>query len=167
MWWISRVLWLVIAHDLLEYKNMDDIMGNLFSLFVQHGKQFWNSLLEYFGLSKWRPQKKFSRSYLKRIRMEEPRQKAFLMTWKSLNWKKSSQKLHHASSLQETSSFKNVFMIFLVWASAYSQAVQGKFVTTSKGGKNISDTLRLVCHFFVLTTFWLLQNLWFFKFFQF
>ena len=50
MWWISRVLWLVIAYDLLEYKNMDDVTGHLFSPFVQRGKQFWNSLLEYFGV---------------------------------------------------------------------------------------------------------------------
>lgn len=76
MWWTSRVLWLVIDHGLLEYKNMDDVTGNWFSLFVQCGEQFWNSLLEYVGLSKWRPQKKFSRSYLQRIRMEEPSQKA-------------------------------------------------------------------------------------------
>ena len=31
MMWMLRALWLVAAHDLLEYRYMDDVMGNLFS----------------------------------------------------------------------------------------------------------------------------------------
>ena len=30
MMWILRALWLVVAHDLLEYRYMDDVTGNLF-----------------------------------------------------------------------------------------------------------------------------------------
>ena len=33
MMWMLRALWLVVAHDLLEYRYMDDVKGNLFSLF--------------------------------------------------------------------------------------------------------------------------------------
>ena len=33
MMWMLRVLWLVVAHDLLEYTYMDDVTGNLISLF--------------------------------------------------------------------------------------------------------------------------------------
>ena len=31
-----RALLLVVAHDLLECRYMDDVTGNLFSLFVKH-----------------------------------------------------------------------------------------------------------------------------------
>ena len=30
--WMLRPLWLVVPHDLLEHRYMDDVMGNLFSL---------------------------------------------------------------------------------------------------------------------------------------
>ena len=29
--WMVRALWLVVAHDLSEYRNTDDVTGNLFS----------------------------------------------------------------------------------------------------------------------------------------
>ena len=29
MMWILRALWLVVAHDLLEYRYVDDVTGNL------------------------------------------------------------------------------------------------------------------------------------------
>ena len=31
--WMLRTLWLVVVHELLEYRYMDDVTGNLFSLF--------------------------------------------------------------------------------------------------------------------------------------
>ena len=30
MWWILRALWLVAAYELLKYRHMDDVTGNLF-----------------------------------------------------------------------------------------------------------------------------------------
>ena len=33
MMWMLHALWLVVAYDLLEYRDMDDISGNLFTLF--------------------------------------------------------------------------------------------------------------------------------------
>ena len=33
MMWMLRALWLVVAHDLSEYRYMDDVTRNLFSLF--------------------------------------------------------------------------------------------------------------------------------------
>ena len=35
-----RTLQLVVAHDLLEYRYMDDVTGNVFLCFVQHGARF-------------------------------------------------------------------------------------------------------------------------------
>ena len=39
-----RALWLVVAHDLLEYRYMDDFTGNLFSLF----SSTWRAVLKTF-----------------------------------------------------------------------------------------------------------------------
>ena len=39
-----RALWLVVAHDLLEYRYMDDVTGNLFSLFCST----WHAVLKMF-----------------------------------------------------------------------------------------------------------------------
>ena len=62
-----------------------------FLCFVQHRAGFWKCLWDYFGLSKWKPRKKVSRSYLLTRKMEKSRQKEFLTTWECLNSKKSSQ----------------------------------------------------------------------------
>ena len=42
--WMLRALWLVVAHDLLEHKYMDDVTGNLFSLFFST----WCAVLKIF-----------------------------------------------------------------------------------------------------------------------
>ena len=44
MMWMLRALWLVLAHDLLEYRYMDDVTGNLFSLFCST----WHAVLKMF-----------------------------------------------------------------------------------------------------------------------
>lgn len=45
---ILRTLWLVVVHDSLGYRYMDDITRNLFLCFVQLGEQFGNCLWDYF-----------------------------------------------------------------------------------------------------------------------
>ena len=45
MWYILRMLWLVVAKDLLEYRHMDAIMGNLFYLFWWT----WRAVLKMFA----------------------------------------------------------------------------------------------------------------------
>ena len=42
MMWMLRALWLVVAYDLLEYRYMDDVTGNLFSLFCST----WRAVLK-------------------------------------------------------------------------------------------------------------------------
>ena len=44
MMWMLRALWLVVAHDLSEYRYMDDVTRNLFSLFCST----WRTLLKMF-----------------------------------------------------------------------------------------------------------------------
>ena len=50
MWWILRALWLVVAHDLLEYRHLDDVTGNAFPFFVENGARFWECLRDYLVL---------------------------------------------------------------------------------------------------------------------
>ena len=44
MMWMLHALWLVVAYDLLEYRYMDDITGNLFTLFCWT----WHAVLKMF-----------------------------------------------------------------------------------------------------------------------
>ena len=44
MMWMLHALWLVVAHGLLEYRYMDDVTGNLFSLFCST----WHAVLKMF-----------------------------------------------------------------------------------------------------------------------
>ena len=55
-----RMVWLVVAHDQVEYRDMDGLMGNLFSFLCSTWMQFWKCLKYFFGLSKWRPQKRLA-----------------------------------------------------------------------------------------------------------
>ena len=51
-----RIVWLVMAHDQLDNRDMDGVMGNLFSFLCSTWAWFWKCLQDFFGLSKWRPQ---------------------------------------------------------------------------------------------------------------
>ena len=45
-----RALWLVVAHDLLEDRYMDDVTGIFFLCFVRNGAQLWKFCEIIFGL---------------------------------------------------------------------------------------------------------------------
>ena len=51
---------------------------------LQHGARFRKCMWDFFRLSRWKPRKKLSRSYLQRKKMEKRRQKEFLTTWECL-----------------------------------------------------------------------------------
>ena len=76
--------------------------------FLQHGAQVWKCLREYFGLSKWRPRKKFSRS---------GSQVAGKNGENVLTGRNLDKSCRRVSLLRETCSFKNVFLINLSWAT--------------------------------------------------
>ena len=82
-----------------------------FLCFVQHGAGFWKCLWHYFGLSKRKPRKKISRSYLQTRKMEKWRQKEFLTTWECLNCKKSSQQFPSSAIARRDSN--SLFCIML------------------------------------------------------
>ena len=87
MMWKLRVLWLVVAHDLMSWETCS-------LCFVQHGAWFWKCLWDNFGLRKWKPCKKLSRNYSNTKKKNgETETKRVLTTWEHLNCKKSSQQL--------------------------------------------------------------------------
>ena len=76
-----RALWLVVAHDLLEDRYMDDVTGIFFLCFVRNGAQLWKFLLDYFRIKASESlAKTFSRNYLQRRKMEKRRQKKLGLT---------------------------------------------------------------------------------------
>ena len=62
MMWMVHALWLVVAYDLLEYRYVDDVTGNLFTLFCSTWRvvlkmiHWW--LWDYFGLKQVKTSKK-------------------------------------------------------------------------------------------------------------
>ena len=114
MMWMLRALWLVVAHDLLEYRYMNDVTGNLFSLFLFNMARGFENVCEIISdWGKWKLRKNFSGKYLLRRKMEKRRPKKLLATWQCLNYKKSSQQLPSCvSSLRETRCFAKCFRYY-------------------------------------------------------
>lgn len=109
MWWILRPLWFVVWpwSDRIQTRGWRH--GKLFLLvFYNMARNFWKCLREYFGLSKWRPRKKFSRSGSQ----VAGKNRENVLTGRNLD--KSCRRV---SLLRETCSFKNVFLINLSWAT--------------------------------------------------
>ena len=65
-----RALWLVVAHVPLEYRYMDNVKGNSFSLFCSI-ENVWEIISEQVKASK-----KFSRSYVQRRKIKKRKQKS-------------------------------------------------------------------------------------------
>ena len=108
MMWMLRALWLVVAHNLLEY--MDNVTEDLFYLFFfQHGVRFWKCLWDYFGLSKWKSRK--NQELFTTKKMVKWRQKELLTTWECLNCKKSLQQLPSCVGLNCTVVSLHYFFI--------------------------------------------------------
>lgn len=104
-----RMVWLVVALDQLEYREMDGVKGNLFSFLCSTWAQFWKCLQDFFRIKQVKATKTFSRSCLQVRKAEKPRQKEFLMTSKCLKLK--LEESHHVLLVQETCSFENIFVI--------------------------------------------------------
>ena len=94
----TRELWLIVAHDLLEYMQIRwwHHGKTVFFLLLNMAHRFENDcVLDYFGFGRWKQGKKITRSYLQRRKMEKWRQKEFLTTLRmSINCKKSLQQLN-------------------------------------------------------------------------
>ena len=99
MWWILRALWLVVAHDLLEYRHLDDVTGNAFPFFVENGARFWECLRDYLVLIRIRQvksaknvehelltEKKNEKIETKRV-LDDLKLIGRCLTWQSHGWR--------------------------------------------------------------------------------
>ena len=137
-----RALWLVVVHDLLEYRYMDDVTGNLFSLFCSTWHGFENVCEIISDWGKWKLRKKFSRSYLRRRKMEKGRPKKLLTTWQCLNYKKSSQQLWSCVFATRDSLFCKMFSLFFFFEQEKTVKNFSKKLYTSKIKKKLRWKVR-------------------------
>ena len=138
MMWMLRALWLVVAHDLLEYRYMNDVTGNLFSLFLFNMARGFENVCEIISdWGKWKLRKKFSRSYLQRRKMEKRRPKKLLTTWQCLNYKKSSQQLPSCVFATRDSLFCKMFSLLFFFEQEKTVKHFSKKLYTSKIKKNL------------------------------
>lgn len=120
MWWILQSLWFVVWpwSDRIQTRGWRH-GKNVFIGFLQHAAQFWKCLREYFGLSKWRPRKKFSRRGFTSSR-EKWSNREKKSSWRPenvLTGRNLDKSCRGVSLLRETCSFKNVFLINLSWTT--------------------------------------------------
>ena len=88
--WMLRALWLVVAHDLSEYRYIDDVTRSLVCLFCSTWRAVLKMFVRLFRIkASWILRKKFNRSYLQETKMEKRGQKELLTTLECLNYKKS------------------------------------------------------------------------------
>ena len=71
--WKLPALWLVVAHDLLEYRYIDDVTGDLISLFCSTWRAVLKMFVRLFLIK--------ASENLEKRKMEKPRQKELLTTW--------------------------------------------------------------------------------------
>ena len=133
-----RALWLVVAHDLLEYRYMNDVTGNLFSLFLFNMARGFENVCEIISdWGKWKLRKNFSGKYLLRRKMEKRRPKRLLATWQCLNYKKSSQQLPSCVFATRDSLFCKMFSLLFFFEQEKTVKHFSKKLYTSKIKKNL------------------------------
>ena len=138
MMWMLRALWLVVAHDLLEYRYMNDVTGDLFSLFLFNMARGFEIVCEIISdWGKWKLRKNFSRKYLQRRKMEKRRPKKLLATWQCLNYKKSSQQLPSCVFATRDSLFCKMFSPLFFFEQEKTVKNFSKKLYTSKTKKKL------------------------------
>ena len=136
--WMLCALWLVIAVDLLEYRYMNDITRNLFSLFCSTWHAVLKMLVRLFRIEASESYgKKFSRSYLQGRKMEKRRPKKLLTTWQCLNYKKSSQQLPSCVFATRDSLFCKMFSLLFFFEQEKTVRIFSKKLYTCKLKKKL------------------------------
>ena len=102
---------MVVAHDLSEYRYMDDVTRNLFSLFCSTWRAVLKMFVRFsFGLKQVKSLKKVQHEVITIERKMEKRvQKKILSTLECLNYKKSSQQLPSCFIAMRYSPFCKMF----------------------------------------------------------
>ena len=137
MMWMLHALWLVVTHDLLEDRYMDDVGKLVFFVLFNMARGFENVCEIISDWGKWKLRKKFSRSYLQRRKMEKRRPKKLLTTWQCLNYKKSSQQLPSCVFATRDSLFCKMFSLLFFFEQEKTVKNFSKKLYTSKIKKKL------------------------------
>ena len=88
--WMLRALWLVVAHDLSEYRYIDDVTRSLVCLFCSTWRAVLKMFVRLFRIKASEILEKSSTGAIyKKKKMEKRGQKELLTTLECLNYKKS------------------------------------------------------------------------------
>ena len=110
--WILHAVLLVVAHDLLEYRYVGDVMGNLFLLFCST----FTVVIMFVRLFHAKASEKLRKKglagaiILQKRKVEKRRRKELLTTWECLNHKQSLQQLPSCVISTRHSLFFKMFL---------------------------------------------------------
>ena len=110
--WILHAVLLVVAHDLLEYRYVGDVMGNLFLLFCST----FTVVIMFVRLFQAKASEKLKKKglagaiILQKRKVEKRRRKELLTTWECLNHKQSLQQLPSCVISTRHSLFFKMFL---------------------------------------------------------
>ena len=110
--WILHAVLLVVAHDLLEYRYVGDVMGNLFLLFCST----FTVVIMFVRLFHAKASEKLKKKglagaiILQKRKVEKRRRKELLTTWECLNHKQSLQQLPSCVISTRHSLFFKMFL---------------------------------------------------------
>ena len=138
--------WLIVAHDLLEYMQIHGWHHGktVFFVLLNMAHRFEQVCLIISDLEGESKEKKFTRSYLQRRKMEKWRQKEFLTTLRmSINCKKSLQQLncdHCVIAARDLLFWKMFSHIILLWATKDFKNPSKKLYTSKMAKKEEAET---------------------------
>ena len=137
MMWTLRTLWLVVAHDLLEYRYMDDVTANLLSLFCST----WHAVLKMFvRLFRIEASESFGKSLAGAIYKDETWRNGDQKSYWLLDnayYKKSSQQLPSCVLATRDSLFCKMFSPLFFFEQEKTVKNFSKKLYTSKTKKKL------------------------------
>ena len=115
--WMLRALWLVLAHDLSEYRYMDDITRNLFSLFCSTWRAVLKMFVRFsFGLKQVKSSKKVQQELFTRKKNGETGTKRALDYFRMPKLQEIFTTAIVFHRYERLAASQNVFAIILLWA---------------------------------------------------
>ena len=136
--WMLRALWLVVAHDLLEYRYMDDVTGNLFSLFCST----WRAVLKMFvRLFLIKASESHEKNLAKAIYKEKNGEKERKRALYNLRMPKIQEIFTTVAIVchpyERLAFLQNVFAIILLWVRKDAEKFSKKLYTSKIKKKRI------------------------------
>ena len=137
------VLWLVFCPWSITVQIHGWRRGKLVFLVLFNLARGFENVCEIISdYNKWKPRKKFSRSYLQKRKMEKPRQKELLTTWECLNYKTCSQQLPSCVIAMRDSLFCKCSHHHWRWKSIQRNLIKQDKEKKKKQGRKIALGLK-------------------------